>query len=140
MNLQKRNILVDTNVFISAFKTGRTKSTELFIELINDEKIQLICNDILLEEYKKYSERLGPKSEIFFKVLKLNCIEVNPDEKQINKCKSYFSGSYADMIHAATCLKSGSLLLTNDKHFDNIRDSKLIEVWDISRAITQFLK
>ncbi len=68
--MPRRSILVDTNVFISAFKTGETKSTELFINLIRDEEIQLVSNEISLKEYEKYANKLGPKSELFFKIMK----------------------------------------------------------------------
>jgi len=139
MNLQKTNILADTNVFISAFKTGRTKSTELFIHLIKSEDVQLIGNDILFEEYEKYAKKLGPKSKTFFRIIVEDSKEVKPDKEQIKKCEPYFDDSYADMIHAATCLKTDGIILTNDKHFDEISDSGMIEVWDISEAIGKFL-
>lgn len=134
------SILVDTNVFISAFKTGETKSTELFIKLIRDEDIQLVSNDILLKEYEKYAKKLGPNSVLFFKIMKEKCKDVEPDEEHIQRCKQYFESSYADMIHAATCLKSEATILTNDKHFYEIGKSELIEVWDISYAITHILE
>ena len=140
MNLPRISILVDTNVFISAFKTGETKSTELFIKLIRDEDIQLVCNDILLKEYEKYAKKLGPKSVLFFKIMKEKCKDIEPDEEHIQRCKHYFENSYADMIHVATCLKSEATILTNDKHFAEIGKSELIEVWDISYAITHILE
>ena len=138
--MPKTYILADTNVFISAFKTGLTKSTELFIILINDEEIQLVSNGVLLLEYEKYAKKLGPKSELFFKIVKENSIQIEPDKEHIQKCKPYFKDSYADMIHAASCLKSRAIILTNDKHFDDIGVSGLIEVWNITRAINHFLK
>jgi len=72
--------------------------------------------------------------------MKEKCKDVEPDEEQIKRCKQYFESCYADMIHAATCLKSGAAILTNDKHFAEIGKSELIEVWDISYAITHILE
>ena len=135
----KRSFLVDTNVFISAFKSGRTKTTELFIKLIEDDDIELIDNVILLEEYEKYAERLGPCSQQFFQIIKDNSRSVRPGKEAICKCRPFFNGSEADMIHAATCLQEGAILLTNDKDFDNIRESGIIEVWGISQAILTLL-
>lgn len=139
MNLLKTNILADTNVFISAFKTGKTKSTELFIHLIKNEEIQLITNEILLKEYEKYANRLGSKSKLFFQIIEESSKQIEPDEEHIQKCEPFFENSYADMIHASTCLKADGIILTNDKHFDEISDSDMIDVWDISKAINEFL-
>lgn len=129
------SILVDTNVFISAFKTGKTKSTELFIKLVTDYNIELIGNDILFEEYNKYAKLLGSRSEKFFEILKDDTHLINPGKEEINKCKDFFDEFCADIIHAATCLKEGAILLTNDNDFNEIKKSGLIRVWDISKAI-----
>jgi predicted nucleic acid-binding protein len=45
----------------------------------------------------------------------------------------------ADAVHAATCLQSNAVLISNDKHFDKIRDMRIIEVWKISEAIEKLL-
>ena len=44
-------VFPDTNVFISAAKSGITKSTALIFKLCFDESIELIGNSVLLEEY-----------------------------------------------------------------------------------------
>jgi AbrB family looped-hinge helix DNA binding protein len=44
----------------------------------------------------------------------------------------------AGIYHAATCLQEGAILITNDRHFDRIRNEKIIEVWGISKAIEEF--
>jgi len=99
----------------------------------------LIANEILLKEYEKYAEKLGPKSKKFFQILDENCKRVEPNEKYISDCKEHFDDSLADVVHAASCLKHGSIILTNDKDFDEIKDSELIEVWGISKAIKKIL-
>lgn len=45
----------------------------------------------------------------------------------------------ADMVHAATCLQAGAVLITNDGDFEKIRDEQIIKVWSISDAIRQIL-
>lgn len=45
----------------------------------------------------------------------------------------------ADAVHAAACLQSGAVLISNDKHFDGIRKMKIIEVLKISEAIEKLL-
>ena len=137
--MQKKSILVDTNVFISAFKKGNTKSTKLFVKFVTDDDIDLTGNIILFEEYNKYAKLLGPKSEQFFKILQDKSRLIKPEKEDINKCKCYFDEFCADIIHAATCLKENAILITNDKDFDKIKKSGIIEVWDISKAIYNFL-
>jgi len=41
----------------------------------------------------------------------------------------------ADLLHAATCLQERAVLVSNDPHFDRIRDERVIEVWSIAKAI-----
>ncbi|OPY47221.1 MAG: hypothetical protein A4E46_00565 [Methanosaeta sp. PtaU1.Bin016] len=45
----------------------------------------------------------------------------------------------ADTVHAATCLHTGAVLISNDAHFDRINDAGIIEVWKISEAIKRIL-
>lgn len=64
----------------------------------------------------------------------------NPSEDNVIKCKKFFpENAIADVVHAATCLQSGAVLITNDKHFNEIRNRKIIEVWKISEAIKRLL-
>ena len=137
--MQKKSFLIDTNLFISAFKSGPTKSTELFIKLVKDEDIELIANSVLIEEYKRYGKKLGSKSQKFFQIIKDNCTLVDPSKKQIEECNEFFQNSYADAVHAASCLKYGSILLTNDKDFNEIKESNIIDIWNISDAIENIL-
>jgi predicted nucleic acid-binding protein len=74
----------------------------------------------------------------------LNCqiwvIIDNPSEEYVSDCKQYFpKNEMADAVHAATCLQSNAVLISNDKHFDKIRKLKIIEVWKISEAIEKLL-
>ena len=55
-NIQK--YLVDTNLFIAAVKKW-TRSTDLLIYLLTGHEIELIANDVLLGEYRKYALELG---------------------------------------------------------------------------------
>ena len=55
-------------------------------------------------------------------------------------CKPYFPESEkADLYHAATCLKTGATLISNDRHFDEIRRAKIIEVLRTSEAIRRII-
>lgn len=138
--MQERNtrFLIDTNVFIAAVKRGWTKTTDLVFYLLTNPEIEVVANDVLLAEYERYAKELDAKE--FLDFLKLRIAVTNPSIDEIKKCKPYFpENEYADVIHAATCLKADAVLITNDRHFDRIKEAKLIKVWSISDAIDRLL-
>lgn len=137
-----RRFLVDTNLFIAAIKNPKkeTASLRLLFELIDNININIIGNEFLIMELKKYTQVFESKrgKEILQKLMdKTEVVDV--DEKFLRHCKSYIpEDELIDIYHAATCLQTGAVLITNDKHFDKIRDEKIIEVWSISKAIEEF--
>lgn len=134
--------MVDTNLFIAATKNPKkeTTSLRLLLHLIDDTAIALIGNEFLIMEMEKYAkvfESIRGK-EILRKLIdKTEVVDI--DEKYLRLCKSYFpEDELIDIYHAATCLQTDAILITNDRHFDKINDEKIIEVWNISKAITEF--
>lgn len=138
-----QRFLVDANVFVAAIKDPQKKAgaLDLILELASGEEKFLVGNDLLLLEFEKYSERF--KSETashLIKRLKNKMIVVEVNENHIKKCSVYFSrNNIVDIVHAATCLQENSILITNERHFDKISGDKVIEVWNISRAIKKLL-
>jgi len=64
----------------------------------------------------------------------------NPIEGELSQCAVFFPESeLADMIHAACCLSTEAILITNDRHFDRIKENGLITVWNIVEAIKNLL-
>ena len=63
--LHERNtrFLLDTNVFIAASKRGWTRTTDLVLRLVDGEE-DLIANEALVGEYKKYAEDLGDYGQL----------------------------------------------------------------------------
>jgi predicted nucleic acid-binding protein len=137
-----RRFLVDTNLFIAAIKNPKreTASLRLLMELIDNATIVLIGNEFLIMEMEKYAQVFESKrgKEILRKLIdKTEVMDV--DEKFLRLCKSYFTeNQLIDIYHAATCLQEGAVLITNDRHFDRIRNEKIIEVWSINKAIEEF--
>lgn len=131
--------LADTNLFIAAIKNPKkgTASLRLILELIDNINVILIGNEFLILEMEKYAEVFESKrgKEILRKLIdKTEVVDV--DEKFLRLCKPYFpEDELIDIYHAATCLQTGAILITNDKHFDKIRNERIIEVWSISLAI-----
>lgn len=142
MRRRKRDtlrFLIDTNVLISAVKNPRGETLKLLIRLIEDPSITLVGNDLLVEEYLKYVKVL--KSETVFWIVSalLGRMElVTVEEGHIRACRPYIkTPDKVDILHAATCLKSGSVLITNDRHFNKIRDASIIDVWGIPKALEE---
>lgn len=129
--------MIDSNLFIAAVKSGWTKSSELLSALL-DGSAELVANKALLAEYEKYAQQL--EAEYIFLYLKSRIILISVSDEDIQRCKLFFPESqFSDAVHAATCLQSGAVLITNDKHFDKIKDDGLIRVWTISEAIRNLL-
>lgn len=138
MQEENTKFLIDTNIFIAAVKKGWTKTTELVLRLLSNPEFVPVANDVLLAEYAKYAKAFD--AENFLEFMRLRVIIVNPSDEEIKVCRQYFpENEVADAIHAATCLKTNSVLITNDKHFDPIKKAGLIEVWNTSEAISRIL-
>jgi len=130
--------LIDTNLFIAAVKRGNTKSTELFLRLL-DGSWELVADDILVSEYEKYAKKF--EADAFLAILLGKVIVIEQSEVDILSCRPFFPQSVgADIVHAATCLHTGAILITNDAHFRRISEEGLIEVGSISEAIERVLE
>ncbi|RLF04271.1 MAG: PIN domain nuclease [Thermoprotei archaeon] len=139
--------MLDTNVLIAAFKSGWTKTTELLLELLTSPEYELVGNSVLLEEYRRWVLRLSMEdlalqepATTLYSLLENRMRIVEPDREHLEACEPYFPESErADLYHAATCLKTGATLITNDRHFDEIRRAKIIEVLRTSETIRRIL-
>jgi predicted nucleic acid-binding protein len=141
IGLHARNtrFLLDTNVFISASKRRWTRTTDLVLTLIEGED-ELIANEALIGEYKKYAVSLGDNGRILLDRLLEDVAVLEVPEDAIARCIPFFpEGEVADVLHAATCLCASGTLISNDRHFEKIRQSEIIEVWTISEAIAKIL-
>ena len=144
---RSRRFLLDTNVFIAAFKSGWTRTTELLLELLTNKEYELVGNSVLLEEYRRWGLKLSLENPalqelvtILYSLLKNKIKIVEPDREHLETCMPYFPESEkADLYHAATCLKAGATLVSNDKHFDEIKWTGLIRVLKTSEAIREIL-
>ena len=125
--------LLDNTVFIAAVKRKWTKSTELIYNLL-DSPAELFANELLIFEYEKYAKALGTYELLNY--MKKSVIQVNPSQEEIDACAPFFPESeLADIVHAATCLYADAILITNDNHFNKIKNSGLVEVWSNTKAI-----
>jgi predicted nucleic acid-binding protein len=139
--LHERNtrFLLDTNVFISASKRGWTRTTDLVLRLVDGEE-DLIANEALVGEYRKYAEDLGDYGQLLLDYILQKVVVLEISENAIARCLPFFpEGQDADILHAATCLSTEGILISNDRHFEKIRQAGTIEVWTISESIVKML-
>ena len=136
-------ILLDNNVFVAAIHNPKqeTKTLQLVIEIIQNKKIRLIGNQYLLEKMSRYSEAYhSPTALLLLRALiaKMTIITVEP--RYIKLCSNYMTqDSPVDIIHAATCLQTDSTLITNDKHYEQLKQEKIITIWSINEALNKLL-
>ena len=136
-------LFLDNNVFVAAIHNpGReTRSLQLVIEIIRNRNIHLVGNHYLLEEMSKYSEVYpSPTALLLLRALisKMNVITVQ--DRYVKLCLNYMKpSSPVDIVHAATCLQTDSVLITNDRHFEQIKQENIFPVWSINKALEMLL-
>lgn len=132
-------ILLDNNIYVAAIHdpVRNTASLKLIIEIIQNRQIKLIGNKYLLEEMSRYSEAFpSPTALMLLRALITKIQIVNVEERYIKLCKNYLNYSNpVDIIHAASCLQTDSILVSNDRHFDKLKQEKIITVWNTKEAL-----
>jgi len=104
-----------------------------------DGSWELVADDILVSEYEKYAKKF--EADAFLAILLGKLVIIEQSEEDLLLCKPFFPPSEsADIVHAATCLHTRAILITNDAHFRRINEEGLIEVWSISEAIERVLE
>ena len=107
------------------------------VRIIEDSKIKLVADELLLDEMLRYAELLQSQTAatlVEALLSKTSVVSVSRNYRKI--CKTYIeTPDKADILHAATCLQIGATLITNDHHFDRVRKEGIINVWTITEAI-----
>lgn len=136
-------LLLDNNVFIAAIHNPRRemRSLQLLIEIIRNRSLHLVANRYLLEEMSKYSEVYpSPTALLLLRALISKMDVITVQDRYVKLCLNYMSSdSPVDIVHAATCLQTDSVLISNDKHFERIKQEKIITVWSINDALQLLL-
>jgi len=134
-----RTFLLDTNVFVAAVKhpTGESATLRLLLDVLRRGDIALVGNDLWLEEMLRYAEAFRSETAsqlVAALVQKTRFVRVDASFRAV--CRRFMTTpDPADVLHAATCLQERAVLVTNDRHFDRIREEGIVEVWDITKAI-----
>ena len=130
-------------MFVSAIiePTRDTATLRLILHLITGSEIRLVGDIYLVEEMIRYAEKYRSETAaILLQALASKIEIIDVETKYIRICKQYIATENpSDIIHAAACLQSGSTLVTNDKHFNKIRDQGIIKVQDTATTIKMML-
>lgn len=134
-----RTFLIDTNVFVAAVKHPRrqTATLRLLLDVLTRDDVELVGNDLWLEEMVRYAEEFRSETASWLVgalVAKTRFVTVGANFRAISR-RYVTTPDPADILHAATCLQERAILVSNDRHFDRIRDEGILPVWSISQAI-----
>lgn len=131
--------MLDTNVLVAAIKNPvkETETLRLITSIVANPKMRLVADELLVEEMLRYAELLNsPTAGLMIAAIlgKTALVRVSDNYRAI--CKAYVkTPDKADILHAAACLQTGAVLITNDRHFKRIGDEGIIKVWSIADAI-----
>ena len=132
-------VLLDTNVLVSAIKdpARQTATFRLLVRLLERADLRLVGNEVLAEEYLRYAEVFpSPTAKALLSALLERMEIVRVEDRFLPACAPYFAAEdITDRLHAATCLQLGSVLVSNDRHFERIRRAGLIPVRTVTEAV-----
>ena len=135
-------VLFDTNVYIAAIKTPSrpADSLRLVVYLLEDE-FRFVGNDLLATEYLRDAQVFPSPLSISLASAILDRMEVIAVEHRfVRACFPYFRFTdLADLVHAATCLQTGAILVSNDRDFDPITRANLIKRLTVTQAIRRWV-
>ena len=138
-----RSFLLDNNVYVAAIAnpTRRTGALRLILHLVADDGVHLVGDTYQAEEMARYTEVYHSETAVSLLealVAKTDFVEV--EARYLRICREYVGTiDLADVYHAAACLQTGSTLITDDRHFDRIRDEGIIKVWSTKVAVNELL-
>ena len=134
-----RTYLLDTNVFVAAIKDPRkeTETLRFLLDLLGRDDVGLVGNEHWVDEMLRYAEEFRSQTAAWLASLLMSRTRlVHVEDNYVRVCAQYMgTPDPADVLHAATCLQERAVLISNDKHFNRIRDRRVIAVWNISKAI-----
>ena len=109
--------------------------------MITSKDITLVGDMYLVEEMIRYIEEYPSETAAsLLQALAEKMQIISIQQKYIKICSHYMAtDDLSDTIHAAACLQSNSTLITDDHHFNRIRDEGIIEVKNTRDAIQELL-
>lgn len=138
-----RSFLLDNNVFVAAIANpSRMSGTlRLILHLMSGEGVRLVGDVYLAEEMARYSEVYPSETAVWLLMALASKMEIiQVEAKYLKICRGYLgTDDLSDIYHAALCLQTDSVLVSDDRHFEGIRDEGIIKVWATQKAIRKLL-
>ena len=135
--------MLDNNVFVAAIAKPalRTGTLKLILHLLTDTGVRLIGDTYLAEEMIRYTEVYPSETAIaLLDAIASKTEFIDVEKRYITICRNYLgTDDLSDIFHAAACLQTSSTLISDDHHFDRIRDEGVLSVWSTKKAINDFL-
>lgn len=141
--MELHRLFPDANLFVSAVKHHRreTDSLRLLMRLAEDDERELVGDRYLVLEYERYALAFHSLTAagLLAAVMRKMTV-VAPEQRFISACLPHLpAAAVADLIHAAACLETGAVLISNDRDFDRISAAGLIKRLTLSEAIEVLL-
>jgi predicted nucleic acid-binding protein len=134
---------LDTNVFVAAIKSPsrETDTYRLMVHLLDQGRVRLVGNNLLVQEYVRYAEVFPSPTAAALALALVRAMDVvSVEDRFILACSPHFQeGKKADCVHAATCLQTGAVLVSNDRDFTSVAEAGLISMWSVTDAIRRLL-
>lgn len=125
--------LIDTNVLVAAIKRlpRRTYTLDLLVSVASDEAIMLVASPELDAEWRRYAALFASEAgQALHEGLRARTRIVAARPATVALVAPFIGPRReADVSHAATCLESGAILVTSDRDFRRLAESRLVEVW-----------
>jgi hypothetical protein len=121
--------------------TTRMGTLRLILHILTDKETRLVGDTYLAGEMIRYTEVYPSETAISLLDAIASRTEFIDVEARYLKIYRNYIGTkdLSDIYHAAACLQTNSTLITDDHHFDRIRDEGIIAVWSTNVAIRGLL-
>ncbi len=137
-----RAILLDTNVFVAAIRhpVRQTPTFRFLVSLLVRNDVRLVANEVLAEEYLRYAKAFpSATASALLSALLAQLEIVRVEDSFLAACAPFLRSAAAlDLVHAATCLQEGAVLVSNDRDFEPLRKAGLVEVWSVTEALRRW--
>lgn len=116
---------IDSCVYLDFLERRNQLAEKLFFRLIKTKE-KVFISTFLVFELKKYCSEQDLMD--LFRMLNTSLIEVNlEDYDKAEKIAKQRNLPKGDVIHALLARRSNSILITNDKHFQCLKDYCLVK-------------
>ncbi|MBI4415864.1 MAG: PIN domain-containing protein [Euryarchaeota archaeon] len=118
-----------------------TATLRLLLSCLERDDVALVGNPFWVEEMVRYAEAFRSETATWLVGALLARTRIaRVARRHVAVCARFVTTpDPADVLHAATCLQEGAILVSNDRHFRRVRDEGIVEVWTVAEAVRRLL-